>query len=64
VKRAVFEVEADEVAPSRKFASAKVTKGSRSRADSGATTTPSGQGSDADPWAAEGPGGYSEAPPF
>jgi hypothetical protein len=33
VKRAVFEVEADEVALSLKFASAKVTKVSRSRAD-------------------------------
>ena len=33
MKRAVFEVEADEVALSLKFASAKVTKVSRSRAD-------------------------------
>ena len=52
------------MAASLKLASAKVTKVSRSRADSGATTTPTGQGSDADPWAAESPGGYSQAPPF
>ena len=61
-KRTVFEVEADDVAASLKFASAKVTKVSRSRADTGAAK-PSGSG-DADPWATEGPGGYSDEPPF
>ena len=67
-KRTVFEVEADDVAASLKFASAKVTKVSRARADSGATRPSSGQGSagggDPDPWATEGPGGYSDEPPF
>jgi single-strand DNA-binding protein len=71
-KRTVLEVEADEVAPSLKFASAKVTKVSRSRADSSATRPPSGQGSagggygggDPDPWATDGAGGYSDEPPF
>ena len=61
-KRTVLEVEADDVAPSFKFASAKVTKVSRTRADSGATK--SSGGGDPDPWATEGPGGYSGEPPF
>ncbi|SRR5712691_3539699 len=67
-KRTVLEVEADEVAPSLKFASAKVTKVSRSRADSGATRPSGSQGNagggDADPWATDSPGGYSDEPPF
>jgi single-strand DNA-binding protein len=51
-KRTVLEVEADEVAPSLKFASAKMTKVSRSRAEPGATK-PSG-GGESDPWASDG----------
>ena len=43
-KRTVFEVEADDVAASLKFASAEVTKVSRSRPDFGAHRPPSGQG--------------------
>ena len=67
MKRALFEVEVDDVAASLKFASAKVTKVSRSRIDSGITGPSSGQGGtggDADPWASDGPGGYSDEPPF
>lgn len=62
----MYEVEADEVAPSLKFASAKVTKVSRSRAESGSSGgRDSARGrEDSDPWAAEGPGGYSDEPPF
>ena len=64
-KRTVLEVEADDVAVSLKFATAKVNKVSRSRPDSG-TRLSSGQGGgDADPWAADTPGGgYSDEPPF
>ncbi len=65
-KRTVYEVEADDVAASLKFASAKMTKVSRSRADSGAARSSTGQGgrADADPWATDGLGGYSDEPPF
>ncbi len=64
-KRTVLEVEADDVAASLRFASAKVTKVSRARADSGATRSSGSPGSpDADPWASGGPGGYSDEPPF
>jgi single-strand DNA-binding protein len=60
-KRTVLEVEADDVAASLKFASAKVTKASRSRADSCAARS-SSTSTEADPWASDGSGGYSEAP--
>jgi single-strand DNA-binding protein len=61
-KRTVLEVEADDVAASLKFASAKVTKVSRSRpAESRAASS---QPTGADPWATEGPSGYSDEPPF
>ena len=65
-KRTVYEVDADDVAAPLKFASAKMTKVSRSRADSGAARSSTGQGgrADADPWATDGPGGYSDEPPF
>ena len=71
-KRTVLEVEADEVAPSLKSASAKVVKVARSHAESGSAGPSGGQGGsgggrsagDADPWATEGPGGYSDEPPF
>ena len=50
-KRTVYEVEGDDVASSLKFASAKMTKVSRSHADSGAarSSTGQGRGADADP---------------
>jgi single-strand DNA-binding protein len=61
-KRTVYEIEADEIGPSLKNASAKVTKAARTSASSG-----SGDRQDqakADPWASDGPGGYSDEPPF
>ncbi len=70
-KRTVFEVEADDVAASLKFASAKVTKVTRSGAGSAGGGQPPGTGTsntygswDPDPWATAGPGGYSDEPPF
>jgi single-strand DNA-binding protein len=57
-KRTVYEVEADEVAVSLRSATVKITKAARSAA---AATGPAG---DSDPWAGEGPGGYSDTPPF
>ena len=60
-KRTVYELEVDEVGPSLRNASAKVTKATRTGADAGKPGQGSGQ---ADPWASEGPGGYSDNPPF
>jgi single-strand DNA-binding protein len=59
-KRTVYELECDEVGPSLKNASAKVTKATRT----GAAASQQASGGNADPWAAEGPGGYSDEPPF
>ena len=67
-KRTVFEVEADEVGPSLRNASAKVTKASRGGGGGGFG---SGGGAPADdPWASAAPAGgagggnYSDEPPF
>ena len=60
-KRTVYELEVDEVGPSLRNASAKVTKIARSGA-AGATQQASGKS--ADPGANDGPGGYSDEPPF
>ena len=62
-KRTVYEVEADDVAVSLKFATAKVTRAARSGG------TGAGQGScggdrKEDPWASDNGGGYSDEPPF
>jgi single-strand DNA-binding protein len=76
-KRTVYEVEVDEVGPSLRNASAKVTRSSRSGGDGGfGGGQRSGQGgygggaggrSD-DPWASDGGGGgdngFSDEPPF
>ena len=75
-KRTVYEVEVDDVGPSLRNASAKVNKvarsgsgdgGQRGSAGSGGRSS-GGQGSagsgDADPWASDSPGGYSDEPPF
>ena len=79
-RRTVYEVEADEVGPSLRNASAKVTKTSRSGAGSGggfggggggfsgqgSGGSGGGQGAD-DPWATSGAGaeaGFSDEPPF
>ncbi|HET9970346.1 MAG TPA: single-stranded DNA-binding protein [Streptosporangiaceae bacterium] len=61
-KRTVYEIEADEVGPSLKNASAKVTKAARTTAAAAAGGQRQGE---ADPWASGKPGGgYSDEPPF
>lgn len=62
-KRTVYELEADEVGVSLKNATAKVAKVTRT---SGGEARASQQGSrgEADPWASDKPGGYSDEPPF
>ena len=59
-KRTVYEIEVDELGPSLRNASAKVTKVTRTKpaADGGQH-----QG-DADPWARDTGQGYSDEPPF
>jgi single-strand DNA-binding protein len=59
-KRTVFEVDVDDVGPSLRNASAKVSKVSRSSAGSGTARSSS---TEADPWASGSPGGYSSEPP-
>ena len=58
-KRTVYEVEADEIGASLRNASAKVTRAARTTAAKPATT-----GGEADPWAGQGSGGYTDEPPF
>ena len=62
-KRTVVELQVDEIGPSLKYASAKVTRAQRSGNGGGfAGGAPSGQG---DPRAGSAPaGGFSETPPF
>ena len=60
-KRTVYEVEADDVAVSLKFATAKISKSERSRPAAGSGSR--GQ-AEADPWVTDGQGGYSSEPPF
>jgi single-strand DNA-binding protein len=76
-KRTVYEIEVDEVGPSLRNASAKVTKSSRSTGG-GFGGGPSGGGGQSgygggggggrpadDPWASDAGGdGYSDEPPF
>jgi len=59
-KRTVYELEADEVGVSLRNATAKVTKATRASGDG----KPAQGGGQADPWASEGTGGYSDEPPF
>ena len=73
-KRTVYEVEVDDVGPSLRNASAKVNKVARN--GSGGSVGPGGSGgrsaggqgsaggADADPWTSDGPGGYTDEPPF
>ncbi|MDX6317264.1 MAG: single-strand DNA-binding protein [Nocardioidaceae bacterium] len=75
-KRTTFEVEVDEIGPSLKYATAKVTKTSRSGASSGGGNfagggndpwaapagTSAGASVGSDPWAA--PAGGADEPPF
>jgi single-strand DNA-binding protein len=65
-KRTVYELEVDELGPSLRNASAKVTKVTRSGGNGGQAAAARGSsgGKDADPWAASAPGGYSDEPPF
>jgi single-strand DNA-binding protein len=54
-KRTVYELEVDEVGPSLRNATGKVTKATRSSGNGG---------KEADPQASSAPGGYSDEPPF
>jgi single-strand DNA-binding protein len=69
-KRTVYEVEVDDVGPSLRNASAKVTKAVRSgSADGGGkggnvSGQRYGSAPESDPWASSAPGGYSDEPPF
>ena len=70
-KRTVYEVEVDDVGPSLRNASAKVTRAQRSSGGYGGGQGGSGQpaqsggGRQEDPWASDnGGGGYSDEPPF
>ena len=77
-KRTVYEVEVDDVGPSLRNASAKVNKIARN-GSGGSPNGPGGPGGpagrpaggqgqagggNADPWASDGPGGYTDEPPF
>ena len=62
-KRTVVELQVDEIGPSLKYASAKVTRAQRSGGSNsgGFSGAPAGN----DPWAGSAPaGGFSETPPF
>ena len=59
-KRTVYEVEADEVGASLRSASAKVTRAARTSAAAGKPDA----GGEADPWSGQGPGEYTDEPPF
>ena|SRR5213082_1648027 len=69
-KRTVYEVEVDDVGPSLRNASAKVTRAQRSSGGYGGQggsgqPAQSGGGRQEDPWASDnGGGGYSDEPPF
>jgi single-strand DNA-binding protein len=75
-KRTVYEVEVDDVGPSLRNASAKVTRAARSggngngqggsggsRAEGSGGSAVQG-GGDADPWASDSQGQFSDDPPF
>jgi len=69
-KRTVFEVEVDEVGPSLRNATAKVTKTTKSGTSGGGFSTPSETASTEDPWSAAPVGGgwatgaSDDQPPF
>ncbi len=67
-KRTVVEIDVDEVGPSLKYASARVSKASRgggSGGQAGGQSRPSSSGPADDPWAAPvGGGGLTDEPPF
>jgi single-strand DNA-binding protein len=59
-KRTVYEIEVDEVGPSLRNASAKVTKSSRTGPAGGGERRPAAD----DPWASESDAGSPDEPPF
>jgi single-strand DNA-binding protein len=59
-KRTVYELQADELGPSLRNATAKITKATRASGGRGQAAQP---GSDADPWESE-PASGSGQPPF
>jgi single-strand DNA-binding protein len=67
-KRTVYEIEADEIGPSLKLATAKVNKTSRGSGGAGGSGGGGGFGGGGaaeDPWAsAPSGGGFSDEPPF
>ena len=63
-KRTVYELEVDEIGPSLRNATAKVAKVTRTSGGNGGQTAPASAAKQADPWASEAPGGYSDEPPF
>ncbi|WPM94303.1 single strand DNA binding protein [Arthrobacter phage Marchesin] len=66
-KRTVIELEVDEIGPSLRYASAKVTRAARGGQGSGGGQTsgaPSSSGGQDDPWAGAGGGGGFGDPPF
>ena len=65
-KRTVYEIEADEIGPSLKLATAKVNKTSRGSGGQGGAGGFGGGGAAEDPWASapSGGGGFSDEPPF
>ena len=74
-KRTVYELDVEEVGPSLKWATAKVTKASRGGGGGGGQSygggTSGGSSSNDDPWASSAPsggaaasGGWSDEPPF
>lgn len=64
-KRSVYEVEVEEIGPSLRYATAKVTKAGRSGGQQGYQQPAQRGPATDDPWASGGStGGFSDAPPF
>jgi len=67
-KRTVYEIEVDEVGPSLRNATAKVSKTNRAGAGAGNGAGGASNGGNDDPWAASGswgsPVGANDEPPF
>lgn len=69
-KRTVVELQVDEVAPSLRYATAKVTRAQRSNNDQQTNpggynpTSPAGRPNNDDVWASQSTGGFPDEPPF
>jgi single-strand DNA-binding protein len=63
VKHTVIEMQAEEVGPSLKYASAKVTRTPRSGGDTRSSSGGNGYGAP-DPWATPATSGFDDNPPF